>query len=537
MVTDPIIDPAERRPRDGSGELGNCVTAIGHDGGMDLGALCDTIGRDDRTVDDIAGELIDATDAELDERVRALELLHRRVEAEVALTLATVEQRRLYLADGHRSMKGYLRATCNSSNPDIAAERRLATAANGVPGLADALQSGRIGVAQAAALARVYRNPRVRERLVEFAAMLLELAERYCYDDFVIALQRFEMLADIDGAHRDRDERIAGRSVHVTTVGGELHLDAQGGDPLVNDELQAIFRRFCEHEFRKDAAARRAEHGDDASGKPLARTQPQRSYDAFVDMLRRAHAHLDADADAPAAPNPLVNLVVDHRTMGLVLADAGLAPTTSLSGHPIEPFTGLPAHTTGDLLNDLVADPDAFAHLHCETADGTPVHPHDVLRAVLAGHIRRVVVDAQGVLIDMGRKSRLFTGPAREAAKLLVRRCDHAGCDLPEDFCEVDHVVEWVDQGTTDQINAGVPCGHHNREKHRRKFTRRRSIHGQSYTIRPDGTIILPVGARPPTFPDEGDEDPADDAAENVIEIARQTRRARARLRALRRAS
>jgi hypothetical protein len=505
---------------------------------MDLGALCDTIGRDDRTVDDVAGELFDATDAELDERVRGLELLRRRVEAETALTLATVEQRRLYLADGHRTMKGYLRATCNSSNPDIAAGRRLAKAADGVPGLAEALQSGRIGVAQAAAIARVYRNQRVRDRLVEFAAMLLELAERYCYDDFVIALQRFEMLADTEGAHRTRDERIAGRNVTVTTVGSELHLDASGGDPLVNEELQAIFRRFCENEFRKDAAARRAEHGDDASGKPLARTHAQRSYDAFVDMLRRANAHLDTDANAPAAPSPLTNLVVDHRTMGLVLADAGLAPTTNLSGDPIDPFTGLPAHSTGDLLADLVADPDAFARMHCETASGTPLHPHDVLRAALAGHVRRVVVDAQGVVIDMGRKARLFTGPAREAAKLLVRRCDHAGCDLPEDFCEVDHVTEWVDMGATDQINAGVDCGHHNREKHRRKFTRRRSIHGQSYTIRPDGTIILPVGARPPTFPDDRDDaaDDTHDTHDDVIDIARQTRRARARLRALRRA-
>jgi hypothetical protein len=164
-----------------------------------------------------------------------------------------------------------------------------------------------------------------------------------------------------------------------------------------------------------------------------------------------------------------------------------------------------------------------------------------VLRAALAGHIRRLVVDTRGVVIDMGRKARLFTGPAREAAKLLVRRCDHAGCDLPEDFCEVDHVTEWVDLGTTDQINAGVDCGHHNREKHRKKLTRRRCVHGQSYTIRPDGSIILPVGTRPPTFPDDSDDDEADEAADDTqddaIEIAHQTRRARARLRALGRAS
>jgi hypothetical protein len=513
---------------------------------MDLGALCDTIGRGGRTVDDVAGELFDATDAELDERVRVLEMLRRRVEAETAITLATIEQRRSYLADGHRTMKGYLRATCNSSNPDIAAGRRLATATNDLPALAEALHSGRIGVAQATTIARVHRNRRVRDRLVEFAPMLLEVAERYVYDDFVIALQRFETLADTDGAHHTRDAKITERNVHITTIGGELHLDANGGDPLVNEELQAIFRRFRDNEFRTDTAARRAEHGNNAPGKPLARTHTQRSYDAFVDMLRRANAHLDTDTNAPAAPTPLVNIVVDHRTIALVLADAGLAPTTSLSGDPIDPFTGLPAHTTTDLLDDLldnlVADPDAFAHMHCETATGTPLHPHDVLRATLAGHTRRVIIDAHSVVIDMGRKTRLFTGPARDAAKLLARRCDHPGCDLPADFCEVDHLTEWTDNGTTDQINAGVDCAHHNRHKHRHKHTRRRSTHGHSYTIRPDGSIILPVGTRPPTFPDNPDNpDNRNDATTqpthtDVIETANQTRRARARLKALRRA-
>jgi hypothetical protein len=85
----------------------------------------------------------------------------------------------------------------------------------------------------------------------------------------------------------------------------------------------------------------------------------------------------------------------------------------------------------------------------------------------------------------------------------------------------------------------GFPVGvrHGPAQEARRKFTRRRSIHGQSYTIRPDGTIILPVGARPPTFPEDGDDDAADDPSGGVIEIARQTRRARARLRALRRAA
>jgi len=499
-------------------------------GCMNTELLDEISGRAHRSIDQIAGELVDATEAELDERIRSLELLRRRVDAELAVTVAVAERRQVFLADGHRTMKGYLRATCNWSNADIAGRRGLAVATDRVAGLAEALHTGRIGTAQAAAIARVHRNPRVRDRLAEFASTLLDLAEGLCYDDFTLALQRFEVLADTDGAHRD--ELHTNRNVHVTTVGGALHLDATGGDPLINDELEAIFRRFCEHEFRLDADVRRGEHGDLAAGKPLARTSRQRSYDAFVDLMRRANAQLDAVDGAPDASGTVVNVVTDARTWGLVLANAGLAPTENLAGEPIDPFTGLPAG--GDPLRDLLSDPDAFATMRCETSRGTPLHPHDVLRAALAGHIRRVVVDARGVPVDMGRRQRLFTGAARDAAKLLVQRCDHAGCDLPTDFCDVDHVVEWNDNGPTDQANAGIECGHHNRLKHRRRSTTRRDLHGQRYTIRPDGSIILPVGARPPTFDSEPDDEDEPSAAREAIEIAELTRAARARLRRLR---
>lgn len=518
---------------------------------MDIEGICEVIGRHGRTVAQLADELVGAADAELDARIRDLELMRRRVEAELAVTLAVAEQRQTYLADGHRGMAGYLRATCNWSNPDIAVHRRLATAADAVPGLADALHSGRIGIAQATSIAKAHRNPRVRDRLVEFAPTLLDLAERLPFDDFTTALARFEMLADTDGAHEHRDRQMADRNVRITSVAGELHMDASGGDVLINDELQAIFRRYCEHEFRKDTAARRAEHGDDAAGQPLARTARQRRYDAFIELMRRANQSLDSVSDAPRAADPLVNVIVDHRTWALMLTDAGLTTTESLLGRVLDPFTGLPVDTVGDLLADLVADPDSFASMRCETSNGTPLHPHDVLRAALAGHIRRVVIDAHSVPIDMGRKRRLFTGSSRQAAKLLISHCDHTGCNLPADFCEVDHIHEWGDLGATDQTNAGIECDHHNRLKHTRRFTIRRDRRGRRHTIRPDGTIVLPVGVRPPTFPDESDDVPdglpLDDGhtgyhtvhltARELIQIADIVRHARAQQQTRRRAA
>ena len=55
-------------------------------------------------------------DVALDARIRDLELQQRRIEAEQAVAVAEAERRGLHTADGHTSMKTYLRATCNLSS-------------------------------------------------------------------------------------------------------------------------------------------------------------------------------------------------------------------------------------------------------------------------------------------------------------------------------------------------------------------------------------------------------------------------------------
>ena len=458
------------------------------------------------SAEELVEELMECSDSDLDDRVRTLELERRRIEAELALTVGEIDRRRSYLDDGHRSLKAYLRATGNHSDADAARLDRLTSAATAVPGLAEALHQGHIGTAQASELAVAHSNRRVRERLYEFAPLLLDQAERLSFREFRTCVKRFVMLADLDGAHNDLDESMQNRRAHVVNLNGSLCLDAGGGDPLVNVELEAIFRRFCELEYDADVAARRAEHGDHAHEHQLDRTGTQRGYDAFVAIMRGALANHEAGRPAPAA-EPLVNILTDHRTWGRVLAERGLAPDATLAGEAVDPFTGLASPS--DLLADLMADPDSISSRRCETSTGQILDPHTVLRAALAGHIRRVVLGADNLPINLGRKARVFTGPARQAAKLLAVQCDHLGCGLPAELCEVDHSIEWHEGGHTDQDNAGVRCGGDNREKHRKRWRTRRDIHGRIHTFRADGTIMLPVGVRPPLFPEEADAEPA----------------------------
>ncbi len=491
------------------------------------------------SVERLVEELMECSDSGLDDRLRTLELERRRIESELALAAGEIDRRRSYLDDGHRSLKAYLRATCNYSDAEAARVGRLATVAANVTGVAESLHHGHIGTPQANELAIAHSNHRVRDRLNDFAPMLLELAERLSFREFRTCVQRFVMLADLDGAHHDLDESIQNRRAHVVNLNGSLCLDASGGDPLVNVELEAIFRYFCELEYHADVTARRAEHGDRADEHSLPRTAAQRSYDAFVAILRGALANREAGRPAPAI-EPLVTILTDHRTWGHVLTERGLAPDTTLTGVHVDPFTGLASPEA--LLAELMADPDSLASRRCETSTGQVLHPHTVLRAALAGHIRRAVLGADNLPINLGRKARVFVGPAREAAKLLATHCDHLGCGLPADWCQVDHSTEWSDNGATDQDNAGVECGTHNRLKHRKRWRTRRDIDGRTHTIRADGSMMLPAGARPPVFPTKtGDEPPAtipptsnvehaiddwvDDAADDIERRCRSLRR------------
>jgi hypothetical protein len=321
------------------------------------------------------------------------------------------------------------------------------------------------------------RNRRVCDRVGEFAAILLDHAEQLSYSEFSHCVDRFVTLADIDGAHDGRDDAIEHRDAHVSAVGGIVDIAAHGGDGLTTTELIAIHRRFIDAEYRTDLEARRGEYGDAAEQHPLARTAGQRRFDALVAIFRRA-----AGAEGfGATGDPLVNVVIAADTWAQMLAASGLAPIRSLDGRPVDPFTGLTRPS--DLFDDLLGSPESLADRRCETSSGITLHPHDVLRAALAGHVRRVIVDASGVAIDMGRRRRLLHGPARQAARLLILRCEHPGCELAAELCDIDHADEWAQGGPSDQRNSRIRCNTHNIDTTTHRWQSKRATNGRTYTI------------------------------------------------------
>ena len=438
-------------------------------------------------------------ESSLDERLRANELAVRRLAAERAALVGMIQQRGAFSGE-HRSMTAYLRATVNCSTGSASGDRKLARLLTTHPSVGDALHAGHITVDAALQICRVHANTRVRAWLGVVVSVLVELAEHTSHAEFADRVTDLIAQLDQDGSFADTLDSVEGRRATIVEVGGEVVVAAHGGDPIQAAQLQAVFDSFVEGEYRTDVEARRAEHGDDADRFPLPRSGAQRNFDALVAIFAAAAG----SPEASGLPEPVVHLVADDQTAHEALVRAGIALP---GGDRIElDDDGSVADETAlltDLTDELAADPDAFLDRRCETQNGSPIHPSVVLRALLTGHVRRVVMDSRGVVIDYGTRQRLFTGLARQAAMIMHRTCEAPGCTLPAAWSQVDHNTEWHQGGRTDQRNRTIGCGHHNRLKHRERWRVRRDRRGRAYTLRPDGSIILPVGERPPDLTDD----------------------------------
>lgn len=413
---------------------------------------------------------------ELSSLMADLEARRRAVEAEQLAVLEVVAARGLHRADGHRSVKAWHRATVNCSAG--AAMRRVRTArlVRNIPVVARAIADGRIGIEQSHELARAHANPRCGDRLIEVADVLVEAAAKLSYEDFRAVVRRWETLADLDGAHARSDAARRYRRAGLSLSEFGFHLDAFG-PKLEGAAMVEIFNQFCDAEFRTDLERARAEAGDgvDVTVGQLSRSAAERSFDALFEIFRRAAA----TAPGSRPPEPLVNVVVDARTLAEFLGAPGTGDAVG-HGHGHDVRTSRDAGSPD--LRDVVTR-------RCGTIDGDGLTPADALRAALWGRIRRVLIDSDGVVTDLGRRSRVFTGSAREAVMLGATHCVWPGCMVPLRNCQADHLKAWAEAGTTSADNGAPLCGRHNRHKIH-GYEVWRDATGQWHTRRPDGTEI-----------------------------------------------
>ena len=394
-----------------------------------------------------------------------LEVLGRRLDAARVGLLDAIDRKGLHRVDGHHSAKVMVRHVAKLSGPEAATRARTARALRDLPETRAAFGAGQVGTCQVRRLSRIHANRRVRDRLPQSEARLLNIAQDQDYELFDTVATNWVRLADEDGTCETNQRNHENRDARLTQNYDQSWELLAGCGSLSGAELKTIFDHFVDAEFRTDWDKAKIEHGDATVKAHLERTDGQRRFDAPSAIFQRAAA---TEPDG-TGPKLVTNLVIDDATYDRTL--------TALA-------TGVrPA-----------ADPDDES-FRCSTLDGHPVEATEAVAASLLGRMRRVVIGADSVVIDLGRAQRLFTGSARLAAQLANTECFWPGCHVPVTHCQIDHLTPFTERddrnggGRTNPHNGGPACGKHNRHKEH-GYTVWRDPTGTWHTQRPNGTEI-----------------------------------------------
>ena len=168
--------------------------------------------------------------------------------------------------------------------------------------------------------------------------------------------------------------------------------------------------------FAADWAEAKARVGEEVRIAGVRRTPAQRRADALVEMATRS-------ATAPAEgrrPEPLFSVLVGYET-----------------------FMG------------------AISQL----SSGTMVPPGSLAPWLDRALVERVVFDSPSRVIDVGGRQRLFSGATRRAIEVRDRACFEPACDVPAEWCEIDHIERWAEGGLTVEANGRAACAFHNRRR------------------------------------------------------------------------
>ena len=332
-----------------------------------------------------------------------------------------------WLVSAHRSAASALRHRCRIFGGGAGTAVSLARALRTMPGTQLALHDGAVSFNHA-------RRPAQASTRPEFAdaeAFLLSKAATLSYADFQRAVAYWEQVVD-DARRGDDpeppDPKETKRAAHVSQTLSEMTRVDAWLEPVGGETFREALRLIEQEMFKKDWEKAKAGFGDAVAVDRLWRTPAQRRADALVEMAVRSRT-------APKNGKRPLPLIIIHTNLDTF--EAALARLTPKAAHGAERL--------------------------CETDGGVVLTPTQMIEQAIQGHVCRLVYQSPGVILDYGRKQRLFTGELRQTIQARDRRCAHDGCDIPARQCEIDHDLPWDDHGRTAHYNGKARCSYHHR--------------------------------------------------------------------------
>ncbi|WP_029429967.1 HNH endonuclease signature motif containing protein [Blastococcus sp. URHD0036] len=386
-----------------------------------------------------AVDLDELSDGPLLDHVRELAVAQNRLGAALTRAVRRADVRAACEHDGAKTMQSWLRGHLRVSGglaKDLVGHGR---ALESLPATEAAFAAGDLGADQVGVITEIVKPANLdlaAEQGIDIAeveAALVTVALHGSHRDLQLACGDYLAKLDPDGPEPDPTEERAFTMVQHADGTWTVHgtLDPVGGQKLAT-ALEST-----------SAASRCA--GD-------TRSRAQRDGDALVQL---------ADNALASGQLPVLRTVKPHVIVTIGIDDL------------VDPATGHGAATTG-----LGATISA-ARARWAACDST---------------ITRIVLDPDGLPIDVGRDHRVVPAHIRKAVELRDKKCVFAGCEAPRWYCDVHHIIEWMNGGRTSVGNSALLCErHHGKVHHGYRIERDDTAPpGQRWrTYRPDGTEII----------------------------------------------
>jgi hypothetical protein len=256
------------------------------------------------------------------------------------------------------------------------------------------------------------------------------------------------------------------------------------------EKLVRVYRRLQRTDERNVANKRYADRylqafvDIDGTVVIRARLAPEQG-SQFMSALRAACNVLsDAERDSrESCPTPDVPL----DKAGARNADAiALMAETFLTGGA-SPASG-PDRQLINIHVDQTVLHDETAEGRCLIDDQVSIPPATARRISCDASLVKIVDDADGDPLDVGRKTRSIPTALRRALKARDGMCQFPGCTNSR-FVDAHHIQHWVDGGATSLGNLVLLCRRHHRFVHECGYTIERTAAGFEF-MRPDGRLV-----------------------------------------------
>jgi hypothetical protein len=135
---------------------------------------------------------------------------------------------------------------------------------------------------------------------------------------------------------------------------------------------------------------------------------------------------------------------------------------------------------------------------HGLTANGSLLSMDTIERLACDCTISRIVLDQEGMPVDIGRTSHNPTAAQRRALYARDHHCRFPGCRRRAQHTDAHHIKMWTEGGRTDLDNMLLLCWRHHRLVHTNGWNVQLDRDGYAHWTKPDGTKLKPDP--PPTL-------------------------------------